>query len=343
MSQTLNIPNFRENNIFLNTQTELTAIVVPGSSALPVLNNNSFTSLFVLVGRPGSDVAELLPNTTPTPGTSIPLGSNTLLQHSQGDPVYALFGSQIRIYRALDAGLGQQPPDSAFGYGTPYATVSIDSSSDSTQYTDAAGNGSYWYKFTYYNPTTSSETDIGSATAVRGAFTVTYCSLDDIRGQAGFTYAPYITNASIDQKRQAAQDEINGALDEFYQTPLQPPINDFIKDICMRLAAGLLRLKHYSQISNPQINGQNMYDAAQLDLDKLIMKERVLVNKQGQSTAGPGATGGVEGWPNSSTQSAPGNQGGAPRVFRMSDIQGQPMSSDSSGNPVGNLYYGRKY
>ena len=96
------------------------------------------------------------------------------------------------------------------------------------------------------------------------------------------------------------RDEINGALDEFwYDTPLQPPINDFLKNITIRLAAGLLRQAQYSQISDPQVNGDNKYKAAQTDLNKLIMKSRVLTNKQGQALDSPGASGGITGWPNS--------------------------------------------
>lgn len=344
MSQTLNLPNFSDNNIFQNTQTQLSADAPPSSSALTVVNAANFISGFLLVGVPGSDVGELLAVNNTTSGTSLTLNSvTTNLQHYQQELVTALFGDQIRIYRVQDAGLGQQPPDSAFNYGTPYATVTIDAQNDSTQYTDPSGSGEYWYKATYYNSVTHNETALSGSRAVRGSFTVAYCSLAEIRREAGFTYAAYVKNDQIDEKRQAAQDEINGALDEFYQTPLQPPINDFLKGICISLAAGLLRQAQFSSIQNPSVNGDKMYKNAQDRLQMLVMKQRVLVNKQGQSLDGPGASGGVEGWPNQTTSTAAGSQGGAPRVFRMSDIQGQPLTVDPSGNPVGNLYYGRKW
>lgn len=338
MAQTLNIRNFGSLNLLQATQ--LSANIAASSNSLPVINAAGFTTDYLLIGVIGSDVAELLPNTSTNSGLSIPLSNPTILPHNQGDPICALFGNQLNIYRALDAGQGLQPPDSSF---VLLDTIDIDPNSASTLYSDPSGGGNYWYKFTYYNENSSAETSLGSAVAVRGNFTVNYCSIDEIRREAGFQFANYITEDQIDEKRQAAQDEINGALDDFYQTPLQPPINSWLKNICIRLSAGLLRLAQYSSISDPQVNGQNMYDAAQLDLDKLIMKERVLVNKQGQALDGPGATGGIEGMPNSSTATAPKSQGGAPRVFRMGDIQGQPMATDSSGNPQGNAYYGRKW
>lgn len=341
MAQTLQIPNYGSLNIINGSQTQLTAATASGVNSLPVQDVDDFaTSGYVLIGTKGAGTSELLQAGTISGATTIPLTTNTAQAHNQFDPVYPLFGNQINVYRATDAGLGQQPADASFSL---IATVAIDYSEATTSYTDPLGGGGYWYKFTYFNSTNSGETDIGSATAVRGSFTVSYCSLDEIRRQAGFANSPFVIDDQIDEKRQAAQDEINGALDEFYETPLQPPINDFLKQICIRLSAGLLRQAQYSAISDPQVNGTNMYNAAQTDLKRLILKERVLTNKQGQPLDSTGATGGIEGWPNSSTRSTPKYEGGAPRVFRMGDIQGQPLSQDSSGNPVGNLYYGRKW
>lgn len=337
MSQTLNILNFPDKNIV--GQTQLTSSVPSGSMSLQVVNATDFNTKYVLIGTSGSNISEIQPNADATSGTTINLSLATVLQYNQFDPVYALFGNQLKIYRATNVD-GTQPADTAF---TLLATINIDPTTDKTTYTDATGGGNYWYKVTYYNSNSHNETDIGSSRAVRGNFTTNYVSLDEIRREAGFRFAPYITDNQIDEMRQAAQDEINGALDDFYVTPFQPPINDFVRRITKRLAAGYLRLAQYSQISDSKINGQDMVDGAQADLELLITKQRVVVNKQGQALDRAGGAGEAEGWPNSSTDTADPNSGGAPRVFRMSDIQGQPQGTDSSGNPVGNVYYGRRW
>jgi hypothetical protein len=338
MSQTLNLTNFGTSNII--DQTQLLASANAGASSISVLNTTNFaTSGYLLIGPKGSNGCEMLQAGTVSTETTIPLGSNTLLNHNQYDPVFALFGNQLNIYRAANVD-GTQPADTAF---TLLTTITIDADNDTTSYTDGSGGGNYWYKYTHYNSFTAAETDIGSSRAVRGNFTVDYCSLDEIRNEAGFANSPFIGDDKIDIARQAAQDEINGTLDEFYDIPLQPPINDYLKRIVIRMAAGYLRLGQYSSNQDPKVNGQAMVDDAQAQLLKLSLKERDLITKDGTNLAGPGATGGIEGWPNSSTSSSPGSEGGAPRVFRMSDIQGQPMTNDPSGNPVGNLYFGRKF
>lgn len=337
MSQLLKLTSFSENNIL--DQTQLTADVAPGSGSLTVADANDFTSGFVLIGKIGSKTAELLPANSVTSGTTITLTSNTVLQHKASEPVYAIVGNRLRVYRAANVD-GSQPADSAFSLLGP---IDIDPNDVTTAYTDAAGGGNYWYKYTFYNSANLFETQLSDSRAVRGSFTVNYCSLDEIRREAGFQNAPYIDDEQIDEKRQRAQDEINGALDDFYDTPFQPPISDYLKGITIRLAAGYLRQAQYSAISNSQINGKAMIDNAEADIKKLIMKERVLTDKSGKALDGPGATGGIEGWPNSSTETAASSEGGAPRVFRMSDIQGQPRSVDASGNPSGNLFYGRRW
>lgn len=335
--QTLKLTNFASNNII--EQTRLSAACAAAANSLTVDNAEDFTSGYLLLGAIGSKTAELLPNTSVDSGTSIALTSNTVLPHVQYDPVYSLFGNQLKIYRAPNVD-GTQPSDSAF---TLLDTIDIDPNNEGTLYTDASGGGNYWYKFTYFNEGDSSETDLGSSIAVRGSFTVAYCSLDEIRREAGFKYAAYVDDDQIDEKRQRAQDEINGALDEFYDTPLQPPINDFLKGITIRLAAGYLRQAQFSQNANKAVNGSDMITNAQSDLKNLVIKERVLVTKDGKSLAGVGGSGEADGWPNQTTETAAASEGGAPRVFRMSDIQGQPLSENPNGIPQGNLYYGRRY
>jgi hypothetical protein len=231
-----------------------------------------------------------------------------------------LLGTQVKIYRAPnDPTVNLQPADTAFA---PLTTISIAYNSSLSKYSDATGSNAYWYKFTYYDPDTSTETDLADSKSVRGGGSGNYTTLDAIRQEAGFIGAPFISDVTIAEKRAAAEDEINGTLHEIYPVPFAAPVNAFIASIATRLAAGLLLLEEYPEATAASgVSGQAKVDDARLDLDRLILKEVVLTDATGTSTALPGSTGGVSGWPDDSTTDAP-------RLFHMSDIQG---------------YYGRQF
>lgn len=300
MSQTLNINNYARNNVMQNTR--LTSAIAAGVTALPVQNNLGFSANdYFIIGSFGEDTTELLSVGSVTGQLTITASAATTIAHAAYDYVTKLFGNQVRIYRAANSN-NLQPLDSAF---TVLTTVDITPDRNFTQYTDGIGNSNYWYKFTYYNSAANAETDLGDSKAVRGGSSGDYCSLDDIRGEAGFKYAPYITDGMIDLKRQAAQDEINGTLQGFYQVPFSVPINPFIADICTRLAAGLLLVEQYGQINvQNTADGQKKIDEARADLTRLATKQVELIDTAGNTMAEAGSTGGVSSWPDATTNAA---------------------------------------
>lgn len=338
MAQTLKLTNFSSINIV--AQSQLILPVAAGDTTLKIANVDDFTTGYVLIGTPGSNTAEILPAGSASAGTSISLLSPTILPHSQYDAVYALFGNQLKIYRAPNVD-GSQPADSVF-QANLIATIAVDPNQATTVYTDATGGGGFWYKYTFFNQSSVSETLLASANAVRGSFTTNYCSIDEIREEAGFKYSTFIDDKTLDEHRQAAQDAINGSLDEFYQTPFQPPISDTIRRLTKRLAAGYARQAQYSQVSDPTKNGDSMVKGAMDTLKLLQTKQEVIVNKAGQNLAQAGGTGEAEGWPNETTATARGNDGGADRVFRMSDITGR-QNTTNNDLPSANKYYGRRW
>lgn len=339
MAQTIDIPNFSTNNLI--QQTRIAANVAAGVATVSVQNNAGFSAAdFVIVGTPGDDSTEMLTILSKAGANSITFTANLALKHSLYDFLNSLFGDKIVVYRAANA-TGIQPADTEFAV---IDTISIQADQAYTRYTDATGSSGYWYKFTYKNSSSLSESNLADSKAVRGGGTGDYCSIAAIREEAGFKFANFITDEMIDVKRQAAQDEINGTLHGFYVVPFQVPINQFITDICRRLAAGLLLLEQYGEINTTETSsGKSKRDGARADLAALAEKQKVLTDQTGQSLALPGATGGISGWPNASTDSTARSSGGAPRLFRMGDIQGAPMANDSDGIPQGNLYYGRKW
>src|SRR2546425_3242157 len=175
MGQTLKFTNYPNGTI--SDQTQLTADVAAGSNSLTVANTNDFTGgVFVLIGTAGAKGSEIILSTPTSSPTLIPLSTYTLLDHNQYEPAYALFGDKLNIYRAPNVD-GSQPPDSSFAL---LDTINIDPNDFSTTYTDAAGGGNYWYKYTNYNFLTAAETNLATATAVRGNFNVNYCTIDEI-------------------------------------------------------------------------------------------------------------------------------------------------------------------
>jgi hypothetical protein len=161
-----------------------------------------------------------------------------------------MFGNQLNIYRANDEyGNGTQPTDDKFA---KIDTISIAANSTLTPYTDAAGTPGQWYKFTYYNQATQAETQLSDSRAVQ-AGAVHYVSLDQVRAAAGFSNNPSVTDDIVAEKRDAAEREVNGALQGVYDLPLPLPTNPIIIEIVKNIAGGELMAEMYTGVSSEKV------------------------------------------------------------------------------------------
>lgn len=332
MSNLLKINNFDEQNLL--GQTTLEADVATGVSSLSVNNAKDFASgTNVLLGNQGSNGAELLVAGTIANDYTLPLTSPTTLPHSSGEQVNSLFGTQIRIYTAADTlGTGQAPPDANFSL---LATVNIDATSSETSYTDSTGTATTWYKYTYYNLTSSTETSLSDTqiiltpeVAAQNKATVNYCTLDQIRGAAGFKNNANITDDLIEEKRQAAQNSINGALIPVYVFPLPQPTNPIITELTMKLAASYL-MQQVFRTTNPATVTQAKQDEDDLiagPLNELVLKQVVLVNATFIDQTIPGGNG-VSGYPDDTL--------GPPNV----EGEGGYSNFGSQGGPPHSIFY----
>lgn len=317
--QTLSLPNYQSNNQV--QQTRLDAVEAKGVSTLTVQNNAGFTAAdYFVVGTLGSEVTELLTVSGTTGETTITPSASTTLDHNRYDYVTKLFGNQMKVYRAANV-TGLPPADADFSIlGDPF---DLDIDRAYTEHTDADGGSDYWYKFTYFNSATNAETNLADSKVVRGAGVGDYCSVWDVRLEAGFQTAAYVTDDLINKKRQAAQREIDSALVGSYTIPFTRPINDFIADICVRLAAGLLLLQQYGQLQHGNtMDGQTKVSMARADLNKIAIGDTRLTDANGISTALPDSSGSAASWPDSTTATAPRSEGGAHRAFRMGSLEG---------------------
>lgn len=243
MAQTISLDNFNGNIL---SQVKLTADAPAGSNSLSVQNSVNFASAeFMLIGNPGAPGCEIMSAVSPIDAVTVGTANPTLLPHNNGDQLSLLFGASINIYRATDQyGTGQQPDDDQF---SNIDTVTIDPTQQNTEYTDSSP-GSFWYKYTFLNQNTASETQLSDSIANQAGQTH-YVSLSQIRDAAGFSDAPQVTDSKISAFRDAAEREVNGAMASIINLPFTLPINPIIVQITKNIAAGELMQDEYNTIS----------------------------------------------------------------------------------------------
>lgn len=318
----LTINNFSSANIL--EKAALNADVAVAATALVLDNNDSIgADDFIIIGALGSPNSEIrqVVSVSGAAGVNVSALSRG---HLRFEPVTKLFGNKLTVQRAPNVN-GRQPADSAFAAFTG-SLISIDTDQLSTLFSDPDGSSDYWYKFVYTNSVTGFSTNLSDSSAARGEGFGNYCSLDDIRQEAGFTRNRNITDDMIDAKRQAAQATINSALLAIYTVPFTDPINPLISDMTARLAAGWLLLEQYGHFDTMNTNnGQKKVDSVTNekktgDLDKLQLGALTLLDTTGVSTKLDGTQMEFNGWPNADTAQASKLDDGGDRMFRVGGL-----------------------
>lgn len=237
MSITLNIESFAPHNI--KERTQLLEPAAAGDTVLNLLSAADYADGDVLyVGSLSVEGCERA--VVASVNTSMQLTLVAPLEHAHiaYDDVCSVLGDTIRIYRAPNV-TGAVPVDASF---VALATRSIDSDQQSTYYRDTNGTSNHWYKFTYTNMNTGDETELSDSTATRGQDFGNYCSLREIREEAGALQAYNLPDTTVAQCRTNAQNEINAALRNVYgkKVPFNP-VPGQIKTLTIQLAAALLK------------------------------------------------------------------------------------------------------
>jgi hypothetical protein len=314
MSQTLSLSNFDSPNI--KEKTQLDADVAVGATTLTVhFSDDLENGDFIYLSRLGSETGEIVTVDTVTDADTITITSAATKPHSRFDDITCLFGDQMKVYRASNSD-GTQPDDSDFGF---LDTVNIDYDQLSTTYVDSGGSSSYWYKFIYRNSSSGEESELGDSKAVRGGGVGQYASIESIRVEAGLHNNRYISDALVDEKRQAAQAEINSELSGIYALPFTVPVPALISEITRKIAAGLLLIQDYGVVNTLSTNnGQALLTEGRDKLTKLANKQYVLIDATGTDTSISGSAG-WSAWPDTTTATANPENGGSARKFRMSD------------------------
>lgn len=313
MSATLSIKNYGDLNILETSR--LTADAAAGATTVSLENIQNFIAdSFIVVGQVGHEQCELRAVESVTDQVAT-LTVALSFAHDAYEPVTKLFGDKHKVYRST----------SSTGTFTLHDTIDIDADQPDTLYTDVDGSSSYWYKRTFYNSVSTTETDIALAESAQGNGYDDYISVDAIRAAAGFENNHNISNADINELRQAAQDEINGTLSGRFTVPFATPINKFIADITKRLAGGKLWLDQYNQAYSPDstAKGSQMVKSAKDDLRAIQNGSLTLIGEQGNDEAtGDGGGIGADGWPLNITETTSPSNNGSERLFRIGDNQG---------------------
>jgi hypothetical protein len=306
MATTLQIPSFDDINIVERTQLD-DGIATLGQTLIVQSTAGFGNDGPVFVGTPGLEGCEPAVVEDVSDSTTLNLIDGLTLSHARFEPVTAVVGAKIRIYRApveLDGnGDAAYPDDSDF---TVLATRTIDADQQTTYYTDPDGSGSYWYKFTYYDEASESETDIGAIEAVRGDDFGHYASISEIRVKAGFQNAYNLNDTKVDQCRRIAEAEINASLANTYTTPFTRPVPAEINALTIQLAAGLLLLDAYGEDST---KGKTMVKDARDQLKAMQERTSTITGDDGLSIASDTS---VHSYPDTQEE-----DGGPSRAFDM--------------------------
>ena len=231
-------------NFVLEEKSEIVTDVSAGNDATLVLENNQgfVENDYVVVKTPGKEQSHICKiNAVVSGNTDIQVDT---LKHAlkEGDVAQKILYNQRKFY-------GCETEDGTFveivADGSP-KDIEVDNPNGTIlEYT---GSTYLYFKATYYNSTTTSETVIADAKAILGSESNRYCSIYAIKRQAGLVENPYVSDVDIERKREAAENEIDSAIGHLYSLPLSE-IPALIENTTVLLAAGYLDYQEFGSES----------------------------------------------------------------------------------------------
>lgn len=272
-----------------------------GATSLQIQNTANFAAGdHIFVGALGSaQCEEVILAVNPPDATHLTVPA-LAFPHNEFEDVIAIKYNKIKIYTAAALSTGEMPPAGNF---TLFQTLNITPNSPYTDFVDTNGSSAIWYAWTYFNDTTSAETNFNeNERVVLGADANSYCTIDDIRDKAGLKNNQWITDATIAIERARAEEEINNRLFTMYQVPFKSPVPMMVQEITAKLAAGRLLVTDYgTDATGSTKDGDELLKDARVDLNDIDERELVLLDAAGQSLLVTEDAGGISSWPNNTT------------------------------------------
>lgn len=248
-------------------------------TTLSVLDTVGFSANdYIILGVIGNENSEVCKISTTTTNT-ITVAVATVRKHYKDEPIQELRYNQRKFYRcATETGTFTHLTTE----GSPI-NVKVDDP-QGTILEDTTGTSTSWYKATYYNSTSASETSLDDAIAVQAGDADHYTSIYKILKESGFDNNPYITTDLVSRYRDEAEDQTESTLAGLYSLPL-PANSKMLQHIVTLLSAGFLLSQEYGVEADVEISktGERKIQRAEGLLDKILEKKIVLLNSGTQA------------------------------------------------------------
>lgn len=264
--------------------------------SLTLISNDGLSDNdYVVIGYEGNELCEMCQiNATVTAGTAIQVGT-LKFNHKKGEPITLYKYNQRKFYGAeTETGTYTE----LTGDGSPKAIEVDDPQGTLLEY---SGSTYTYFKSTYFNSETSTETSTDDAVAVEADESKRYATIYAIRKHAGLAGNPFYSDGRIEVKRKQAENEINSVLFARYELPLEevPPI---LGQICELLAAGYIDFEEFGKDGE----GVKWLGEARALLKQIALGKQRLIGTDGSELTTHTKVGVLDGYPNSSTVSAEG-------------------------------------
>jgi phage gp36-like protein len=315
MATILSIENFAEVNIL--ERTKLAEDVAAAAVDVDVQNADNISEDDpIVIGLPGDESSEIRHVTGGTaPNVTFAALSRA---HDKFDPVVALRGDKVRIYRIAHADIaGSLPTDAEFTTEGVYATVTLQVDQTWTEYVDSSGGSDYWYKLTYYNSESTDETSLSLMEAVRGGGYLNWVSLEDVRSEAGFEENQWVSDRKISDARDDAESIIKSVLSNAgYDLPLDAPIPGIVKRFARQLAAAYILQAEYGMDAEGTSKDGYKKEEVVMERLKMIAKgELALINPNDDEDVNN--TDQIDGYPDDTTEDLSSSESGGDINFRI--------------------------
>lgn len=268
---------------------KLTADATAGSNVVLAVESGANIAIndYIIVGTEGTENAEIC-LVSAVAATTVTVATLTL-GHKKYEPITKIRYNKRKFYGCTTetGSYSELTTD-----GSPKTIMINNPQGTVLEYTGVEGY--VYFKSTYYNSTTTDETSIDDANAIYSDDSLHYCTLYDIRVQAGITNNPFISDGRVEAKRIQAENEINSIVFRLYSLPFTE-IVPLITRVTVLLAAGYLDFEEYG----PDGQGVKWLGEARAILNQISEGTRNLIAADGTELTRLELTDGIHSYPSS--------------------------------------------